>query len=323
MGKYSLGKVAPVYKGNYDSSTSYNELDIVFDNTSGRTFIAKQPVNGNSLPTEDNIENDYWGLVAEKGEPGEPGKVGPTGPQGKQGTMGPSGEQGPKGDQGDQGPRGPQGVQGDQGVAGPKGDKGSVSQVNLLGSTNFYPDLGEWVYTGTDNSTLPYAGLSNELSSGIVVFDTTKITTSPFFQVLAQDMYINEVTDDSIYISYSWRAKVTTFSNYLHTAVRCFDINGREILTSTGGRIYTGDWGKTGYNFSDLHKVEGIKVPIGTARIYLSFEAREGNLAELSQPRLILGKNIDDTYGSGREIVTKAKNLEIGNLTVSGVLSSK
>lgn len=73
MSKYNLGKVAPVYKGNYNSATSYNELDIVFDITSGRSFIAKQPVNGNSLPTEDNIENDYWGLVAEKGETGEPG----------------------------------------------------------------------------------------------------------------------------------------------------------------------------------------------------------------------------------------------------------
>lgn len=43
MSKYNLGKVAPVYRGTYDSSTSYNELDIVFDNTSGRSFIAKQP----------------------------------------------------------------------------------------------------------------------------------------------------------------------------------------------------------------------------------------------------------------------------------------
>ena len=318
MTKIDLGRITPTYRGYYDSTVSYNELDIVYDDTIGKSFIAKQASKGKDLPVDK--ENEYWGIIAKQGPKGTAGEVGPKGDKGAAGDQGIQGERGPKGDQG---PRGPQGVQGDQGVAGPKGDKGSVSQVNLLGSTNFYPDLGEWVYTGTDNSTLPYAGLSNELSSGIVVFDTTKITTSPFFQVLAQDMYINEVTDESIYISYSWRAKVTTFSNYLHTAVRCFDINGREILTSTGGRIYTGDWGKTGYNFSDLHKVEGIKVPIGTARIYLSFEAREGNLAELSQPRLILGKNIDDTYGSGREIVTKAKNLEIGNLTVSGVLSSK
>ena len=116
MSKYNLGKVAPVYKGNYDSSTSYNELDIVFDNTSGRSFIAKQAVNGNSLPTAGNIENDYWGLVAEKGEPGEPGKVGPIGQQGKQGSMGPVGPQGPKGTPGEVGPKGDKGDKGEPGI---------------------------------------------------------------------------------------------------------------------------------------------------------------------------------------------------------------
>ena len=141
MSKYNLGKVAPVYRGTYDSSTSYNELDIVFDNTSGRSFIAKQPVNGNSLPTAGNIENDYWGLVAEKGEPGKKGEVGPAGPQGKQGMMGPAGVDGAKGDQGDQGPRGPKG---DTGPQGPKGDTGKVD----LGNTNIsdeYHDLSPYL----------------------------------------------------------------------------------------------------------------------------------------------------------------------------------
>ena len=140
MSKYNLGKVAPVYRGTYDSSTSYNELDIVFDSTSGRSFIAKQSVKGNSLPTEDNIENDYWGLVAEKGEPGKKGEVGPAGPQGKQGTMGPSGEQGPKGDKGETGPqgptgeKGPKGYKGDVGPQGPKGDAYHSVPLDILTS---------------------------------------------------------------------------------------------------------------------------------------------------------------------------------------------
>lgn len=124
MSKYNLGKVAPVYKGNYNSATSYNELDIVFDITSGRSFIAKKPVKGNSLPTVGNIENDYWGLVAENGKPGKKGEVGPAGPQGKQGTMGPSGEQGPRGDKGETGPQGPIGENGPKGDKGDKGDPG-------------------------------------------------------------------------------------------------------------------------------------------------------------------------------------------------------
>ena len=145
MSEVKLGRVAPIYKGVYDETTAYNALDIVYYN--GRSYMAKQDTKGNVLPTEDNIENYYCGLVAEKGEPGEPGKVGPTGPQGKQGTMGPSGEQGPKGDQGDQGPRGPQGIKGDQGVAGPKGDKGDTGKVDL-GNTNIsdeYHDLSPYL----------------------------------------------------------------------------------------------------------------------------------------------------------------------------------
>ena len=112
MSEVKLGRVAPIYKGAYDPLTSYSELDIVFDKDSGRSFMAKQSSKGNSLPTKDNIENDYWGLVAEKGEPGEPGKVGPAGPQGKQGTMGPAGNDGANGEPGPQGPKGDKGEPG-------------------------------------------------------------------------------------------------------------------------------------------------------------------------------------------------------------------
>ena len=61
MSEVKLGRVAPIYKGVYDPLTSYSALDIVFDKVSGQSFIAKQPSKGNNLPTEDNIENDYWG----------------------------------------------------------------------------------------------------------------------------------------------------------------------------------------------------------------------------------------------------------------------
>ena len=142
MSEVKLGRVVPIYKGDYNPSNSYSELDIVFDNTSGRSFIAKQPAKGNSLPTEDNIENDYWGLIADKGEPGEPGKDGPAGPQGKQGSMGPSGEQGPKGDKGDLGPKGPQGYPGyisvkDYGAVGDKinDDSSAINQAFIDAST--------------------------------------------------------------------------------------------------------------------------------------------------------------------------------------------
>ena len=125
MSEVKLGRVAPIYKGVYDETTTYNALDIVYYN--GRSYIAKQDTNGNALPT--GTDNDYWGLVAEKGEPGEPGKVGPAGPQGKQGTMGPAGSDGARGVTG---PQGPKGDKGDIGPRGPQGDKGDISQVSNL-----------------------------------------------------------------------------------------------------------------------------------------------------------------------------------------------
>lgn len=108
MNKIDLGRVTPIYKGVYDETTAYNALDIVYYN--GRSYMAKQDTKGNSLPT--GTDNDYWGLIADKGETGAEGKIGPIGPQGKQGSMGPVGPQGPKGDKGDIGPRGPQGPKG-------------------------------------------------------------------------------------------------------------------------------------------------------------------------------------------------------------------
>ena len=93
MSEVKLGRVAPIYKGVYDEATAYNALDIVYYN--GRSYMAKQDTKGNALPT--GTDNDYWGLIANKGADGAEGKIGPIGPQGKQGTMGPVGPQGPKG----------------------------------------------------------------------------------------------------------------------------------------------------------------------------------------------------------------------------------
>ena len=168
MTKIDLGKVAPIYKGTYDSSTSYNELDIVFDNTSGRSFIAKQPAKGNSLPTEDNIENDYWGLVAEKGEPGKKGEVGPTGPQGKQGTMGPSGEQGPKGDRGETGPKG------DRGDTGPQGKDWQDKLVESISGDTIF-DLDKVTFDlNKGNKQLVINSIGQPFSSRVTLPSGTK-----------------------------------------------------------------------------------------------------------------------------------------------------
>ena len=144
MTKIDLGRITPTYRGNYDSTVSYNELDIVYDGTIGKSFIAKQASKGKDLPVDK--ENEYWGIIAKQGPKGTTGEIGPkgdkgnrgdTGPQGIQGERGPKGEKGDKGaagDQGIQGERGPKGEKGDTGPQGPQGDKGDTGTIDVTKS---------------------------------------------------------------------------------------------------------------------------------------------------------------------------------------------
>ena len=145
MAKIDLGRVAPVYKGNYSSQTSYNELDIVYSD--GRSFIAKQDNKGQLLPSGTEVENSYWGLVADKGSTGAKGATGATGPQGKQGSMGPSGNQGIPG------PTGPTGPQGKQGVAGPTGPTGAKGATGATGPQGKQGVAGPTGPTGPKGAT--------------------------------------------------------------------------------------------------------------------------------------------------------------------------
>ena len=110
MTKIDLGRITPTYRGDYDSTVSYNELDIVYDDTIGKSFIAKQASRGKDLPVDK--ENEYWGIIAKQGPKGTAGEVGPKGDKGAAGDQGIQGERGPKGDRGDIGPQGPAGKDG-------------------------------------------------------------------------------------------------------------------------------------------------------------------------------------------------------------------
>lgn len=83
MTKIDLGRITPIYRGDYDSTVSYNELDIVYDDTIGKSFIAKQASKGKDLPVDK--ENEYWGIIAKQGPKGTPGEVGPKGDKGDSG----------------------------------------------------------------------------------------------------------------------------------------------------------------------------------------------------------------------------------------------
>lgn len=114
MTKVDIGKVAPTYRGSYETDTTYDELDVVEFN--GSSYIAHKSVTGVTPGTDDTS----WGLIANKGVKGDKGDQGPKGDRGQQGSMGPAGDKGNKGDKGDKGDKGP------QGPIGPKGDKGDT-----------------------------------------------------------------------------------------------------------------------------------------------------------------------------------------------------
>ena len=103
MTKIDLGKVAPTYRGNYETDTNYNELDIV--ELKGGSYIARKSVTGVTPGTDDTS----WGLIANQGPKGDKGDQGLKGDRGLQGSMGPAGDKGPKGDKGDKGDVGPAG----------------------------------------------------------------------------------------------------------------------------------------------------------------------------------------------------------------------
>lgn len=110
MAKQILGRVSIILKGEYNSTTNYQKLDIVSYN--GSSYACLQDCVG-VLPTDTN----YWQLVAEKGE------------------------QGLQGEKGEQGERGLQGEQGIQGITGEKGEQGIQGERGLQGETGATPNI--------------------------------------------------------------------------------------------------------------------------------------------------------------------------------------
>ena len=96
MAKQILGRVSIILKGEYNSTTNYQKLDIVSYNGSSYACL-KESVG--VLPTDTN----YWQLVAEKGEQGIQGIQGIQGERGLQGEQGIQGIQGENGQNGQDG----------------------------------------------------------------------------------------------------------------------------------------------------------------------------------------------------------------------------
>lgn len=205
-----LGHVVIAPKGNWDSSTTYNVLDLVYyDN---KAYLAKQDIPLNTSITSDT----YWMMMVEGG-------VGPTGPQGPEGQIGPTGiaagfttpiasittlSSGEAATvtitaSGDntaklfsfnfgipQGPTGPQGIQGEIGPTGPE-ITGPTGPTGPMGAGGY----GAVTFTSTDGSGYYW-------NDNNIIFERTDLLRLPLYiynnnnQSIAATFIISDSTGD-------------------------------------------------------------------------------------------------------------------------------
>lgn len=174
MPTLNLGKVRPVYKGVYDTGTTYTVLDRVLFEGTVYECVADAPAGTGPQPGEDTA---FWvriGAQGAKGDKGDTGPQGPEGPQGQQGEPGPQGPQGPQGDTGPQGPQGPAGADGKDGVDGPQGPQGPKGDKGDKGDTGATGPQGPQGPAGADGATGPQGPQGPQGPKG----DTPPLTSS-------------------------------------------------------------------------------------------------------------------------------------------------
>lgn len=153
MTTLNLGRVRPVWKGDWTSTATYLAFDFV-RYTDGNVYLAVQDVPANYIPSS---QSDYWVLFGAKGDVGSQGPSGSPGGTGSQGPRGVTftpavsadgdlswtndGSLSNPGTVNIRGPRGLQGVAGSQGPAGPAGPAGTTNYNNLTNKPVSDPSL--------------------------------------------------------------------------------------------------------------------------------------------------------------------------------------
>lgn len=145
MTTLNLGRVRPVWKGDWTSTATYLAFDFV-RYTDGNVYLAVQDVPANYIPSS---QTSYWVLFGAKGSKGDTGSAGGVGATGSQGPRGvtftpavsATGDiswtnDGNLSNPGTVNIRGPQGLKGDTGSQGPAGPTGPAGTTNYNNLTN-------------------------------------------------------------------------------------------------------------------------------------------------------------------------------------------
>lgn len=169
MPSMTLGRVRPVFQGEYSSAKAYVVLDRVTLN--GEVWECVKDAPAGTAPQDNS--STFWVKIGVKGPQGErglqgiqgpagadgakgdPGDAGPQGPQGIPGPKGDTGDTGPRGpagEKGDTGPQGPAGPQGDPGIQGPEGPQGPQGEKGATGDPGPKGDTGAAGPAGADGA---------------------------------------------------------------------------------------------------------------------------------------------------------------------------
>ena len=81
MAEYNIGRILPLYKGAWNSTTTFNKLDIVYYGGSSYVALASSK---NAPPSS---SSSVWQIVASKGNTGEKGEKGEKGDTGSSATI--------------------------------------------------------------------------------------------------------------------------------------------------------------------------------------------------------------------------------------------
>ena len=189
MGKVVIGKVRPVYRGEYSGTVTYESMDFVRYLDDAWIAIADGVLG--VIPGTDPTK---WVLLGGKGAQGPKGDTGIKGDKGVKGDTGQAPEhswagpslrfQTPDGSWGPwtnlQGPAGADGPQGPQGLQGPKGDKGDTPTLNAAAilaevlkvdgtGSGLDADLldGFHANTGTTVNTIPVRNAQGDIPGNI------------------------------------------------------------------------------------------------------------------------------------------------------------
>lgn len=271
----NLGRVLPIYKGDWSADTNYDILDIVYYN--GNSYTAKQP----STNQEPKADSAYWGLSSIKGQKGDKGD------QGQKGDKGDTGLQGPQGPKGVIGATGPKGDKGDTGATGPTGKDGisPVIQVNQLFNTEFTPDLEGWDSSETSSGVkTPYRQYIYQ-GSNMLTFDARNQADKKYSSIKQTIPFAT--SGSNRVVSLSWWSRIAEGTGlYASTHIRSYDANMTKLSDVAQ------NWDSS--SSITLQKFENVAIPDGAQFIQVTFGIREGYLAFLIKPMLVFSSTVGD-----------------------------